>query len=59
MSLLKQIVKASIASLWPSRAAFTPTASISCALSCEREQPLGCSPASVLPCPQGQLHREL
>lgn len=51
MSLVKQIVKASITSLWQSLAEFIPTASISCTLSCEWDQPspLRCSLALALP----------
>lgn len=39
MSPVKQIVKASITSLWRSRAEFVPTARDSCTLSCEWDRP--------------------
>lgn len=39
MSPVKQIVKASITSLWWSRAEFVPTAGISCTLSWEQDRP--------------------
>ena len=50
MSLVKQIVKASITSLWRSRAEFIPTASISCTLSREQDRPSPPQGAPLPPC---------
>lgn len=56
MSLVKQIVKASITSLWRSRTEFVPTAKVSCTLSSRAGPalvPAGCFPVLVLPSPHG------
>lgn len=64
MSPVKQIVKASITSLWRNRAEFVPTASASCTFSRERNQPSPPQgaprpPCSPRPIEMGQPHGDL